>query len=510
MFKRIRQTLLCIVVASIATLNWPVLAIDDIDSTALRSVIEVEEIWEHLEKFQDIAAENDGNRASGLPGFDMSANYVGHALLEAGYQVFVQPFDFPFFQELSEPELEQISPSYVAYASNDADGFFTMQYSGSGDITSVVVPVDVVIPPGEDPNTSTSACEPEDFATFTPGSIALIQRGTCAFLDKARNAWEAGATGVVIFNEGQEGRTDAILGTLQEPLVDIPVVGTTYAIGEELYSENLFGDVFGRMFVDAMTEWRSTSNVLGETLAGREDRVVFVGAHLDSVSAGPGINDNGSGAAVILEIARKMAELGVEPLNKVRFAFWGAEEEGLLGSQFYVDHLTQREINDIAVNLNFDMIASPNYVRFVYDGDGSDTELEGPKGSANVEQVFLDYFADQGLPVEPTDFDGRSDYGPFIEAGIPAGGLFTGADGVKTEEQVEIYGGIAGDPYDPYYHTPDDDINNINVDALDQMSDAAAHAVLTFAMIKTAAKGAADDSSVAREAMVRRASRFVK
>jgi Zn-dependent M28 family amino/carboxypeptidase len=234
---------------------------------------------------------------------------------------------------------------------------------------------------------------------------------------------------------------------------------------------------------------RETVNVIAESPGGRDDRVVVVGAHLDSVPAGPGIQDNGSGSAAILEIALQMAELEIEPRNKVRFAWWSAEESGLLGSQFYVDNLSKREIKDIALNLNFDMIGSPNFVRFVYDGDGSATPLAGPNGSGNIEDVFLDYFASEGLATEPTAFDGRSDYGPFIAVGIPAGGLFTGAEGIKTTEQAAIYGGTAGDQYDPCYHLACDTSDNISLTALDQNSDAAAHAVLTFAMTTSSVNG---------------------
>ncbi len=135
------------------------------------------------------------------------------------------------------------------------------------------------------------------------------------------------------------------------------------------------------------------------------------------------------------------------------------------------------------------MVGSPNFVRFVYDGDGSATPLAGPNGSANVEDVFLKYFADEGLATEPTAFDGRSDYGPFIAVGIPAGGLFTGADGIKTEGQAAVYGGTAGDQYDPCYHLACDTFANNSNMALDQMSDAAAHAVLTFAMTTSSVNG---------------------
>jgi len=193
--------------------------------------------------------------------------------------------------------------------------------------------------------------------------------------------------------------------------------------------------------------------------------------------------------AAILEVAEQMAK--VKPRNKVRFAWWGAEESGLLGSQHYVDNLSQREIKNIALNLNFDMIGSPNFVRFVYDGDGSSTPLAGPNGSGTIERVFLDYFSDEAgaLPVEPTAFSGRSDYGPFIAVGIPAGGLFTGAEGIKTDDEVGIYGGTAGEQYDPCYHLACDTFDNISLTALDQMSDAVAHSVLTFAMTTSSVNG---------------------
>jgi Zn-dependent M28 family amino/carboxypeptidase len=210
-----------------------------------------------------------------------------------------------------------------------------------------------------------------------------------------------------------------------------------------------------------------------------------VGAHLDSVTAGPGINDNGSGTSTILEIAEEMAELGIRNRQKLRFAFWGAEEPGLFGSEHYVESLSDAELGTIYANLNFDMVGSPNYVRFVYDGDGSDTPTAGPPGSAQIEAIFNNYFAGQGLASDPTAFDGRSDYGPFIAVGIPAGGLFTGAEGIKTPEQAQVYGGTAGVAYDPCYHQACDTINNVSTKALSEMGDATAHAVMTLARTRT-------------------------
>ena len=231
---------------------------------------------------------------------------------------------------------------------------------------------------------------------------------------------------------------------------------------------------------------------------------------------GPGINDNGSGSATVLEIALQMAALGVEPTNRVRFTFWGAEESRLLGSQFYVDSLSKPERKDISLYMNFDMVGSPNYVRFVYDGDGSAFGIKGPTGSARIKQVFTEHFESQGLASAPTAFDGRSDYDAFISVGIPAGGLFTGAEGVKTAEQAAIYGGVAGVAYDPCYHQHCDSLTpvadgadaalyaqlaaaydlegNLNMQALEEMADAAAHATLTFAMTTSAVSGTAEAS----------------
>ncbi len=458
-----------------------------IDTSALRDAVTVAGVRAYQQAFQIFADTTGGTREASTLGYQASADYVHDQALAAGYNVTFQEFDYPFFEELEPAELKQIAPTLTIYPYFDVAGFATMAYSGSGDVTAIAEGVDLILPPAPDPNTSTSGCEASDFSGFTSGNIAVIQRGNCSFALIAQNAEAAGAVGVIIFNEGQPGRMDAFLGTLGGPGATAPVVGAAFDVGVELAG----GSVEVRVFVDATSEIRTSSNVIAETPGGRDDRVVVVGAHLDSVPTGPGIQDNGSGSAAILEIALQMAALGIEPRNMVRFAWWGAEESGLLGSQFYVDNLGKRDIKDIALNLNFDMIGSPNFVRFVYDGDGSDTPLAGPNGSKNIEQVFLNYFADEagGLPTEATAFDGRSDYGPFIAAGIPAGGLFTGAEGIKTDEQAAIYGGNVGEQYDPCYHLACDTFDNISLEVLDQNSDAAAHAVLSFAMTTSSVNG---------------------
>jgi Zn-dependent M28 family amino/carboxypeptidase len=457
------------------------------DTTALRNAVTVKGILAHENAFQKIATRNkvDGvaTRAAGTPGYEASVEYVAGKLRGAGYNVTIQPFSFELFEETATPILEQVTPTAKSYTAGT--DFFTMEYSGSGDITAPVQGVDLTLPPSPTPS-STSGCEATDFAGFTAGNIALIQRGTCTFREKAENADAAGASAVIIFNEGQEGRTDAVAGTLSPPIMDLPVVGTSFAVGNELASGS---NVTAHVFTQTQVTVTETENVIADTKTGRTDRVVVLGAHLDSVPEGPGINDNGSGTATILEIALQMAKLGIKPTNQVRFAFWGAEESGLIGSEFYVNSLTKKQQQDIALNLNFDMVGSPNFVRFVFDGDGSDTPVKGPTGSAQIEDVFNDYFASQGLETDPTPFDGRSDYGSFIAVGIPAGGLFTGAEGIKTAAQAAVYGGTAGIAYDPCYHQVCDTIKNVNNTALDQMSDATAHATLVYAMTPSDVSG---------------------
>ena len=174
----------------------------------------------------------------------------------------------------------------------------------------------------------------------------------------------------------------------------------------------------------------------------------------------------------------------VKPRHKVRFALWGAEESGLVGSTYYVNNLSPAELNRITLYLNFDMIGSPNHVFFIYDGDDSDGvgAGPGPAGSEKIEALFEAFYRSRGEAYKGTDFSGRSDYGPFIAAGIPAGGLFTGAEGIKTADEAAIWGGTAGIQYDPCYHLACDTYNNINLHALDVNSDAVAFATLRYAM----------------------------
>jgi aminopeptidase S len=225
-----------------------------------------------------------------------------------------------------------------------------------------------------------------------------------------------------------------------------------------------------------------TFNILADT-SGDPAHTIVVGGHLDSVRRGPGINDNGSGVAAIIETARWMAETGVRPKNRVRFAFWGAEEVDLLGSKHYVKSLSSTELSQTMLNLNLDMVASPNGGRFVHDGDGSTFGDAGPAGSDGIERTFMDYFAQNGLAAEPTVFDGGSDYQPFLRAGIPTGGLFSGDVDRKTADQVEEFGGVEDDDLDPCYHKSCDTLQNIDPKLLNEMAGALGYVTLAYAMV---------------------------
>ena len=271
------------------------------------------------------------------------------------------------------------------------------------DVTAALTAVDLKVPSPGGVYGSTSGCEAADFAGFPAGNIALVQRGTCDFVVKIANAIAAGASAIVIMNEGDTPARSGLAGFNPATTGNIPVLAATTAVGNELRNGVLNGATGRtiRVKVDLITiQNLPTRNVVAQT-PGRSDNVIVVGAHLDSVDDGP-------------------------------------EQKA-----------------DIAGMLNFDLLASPNFVRFVYDGDLS--SFPGPVGgvpaaSAAIEKIFNDYFAAQGLPTAPTAFDGRSDYRAFIQNGIPAGGLFTGAEVRKSPEQAAIYGGAAGEQFDPCYH----------------------------------------------------------
>ena len=437
-------------------------------------------IREHLSKFQEIAERNGGNRLAGTSGYDASAGYVARRMRAAGYRVRFQEFSFPFVSDRSPPVLRVVgAPTQSFRVERD---YTTLGYSGSGAVQAQVVAVDLLVP-SPDSDASTSGCQAADFAGFPRGAVALLQRGTCFFREKLANAVAAGASAVIVFNEGNPGRRTVFAGTLGAPQASIPGLAASFEMGDELRSGVLDGPtgVTVRLETDVVAERRRTRNVIAESRIGRADRLVVVGAHLDSVQRGPGLNDNGSGSALILEVAEQLK--GLRPSNRLRFVWWGAEELGLLGSRHYVRRLSPAARRAHALYLNFDMVGSPNFVRFVYDGDASSTQsrLDLHPASAAIERVFARYFDSRGLAYRETSLGGSSDHAPLAQAGIPVGGLFTGADGSKSSADASVFGGAAGRPYDPCYHRACDNAANLSGVVLTQMTRAAAHAVRHFA-----------------------------
>ena len=452
---------------------------------------------EHMAAFQAIAEANaiDGvpTRADQTPGYDASVAYVVDTMTAAGWNVEVVPFTY----NAANVMLEQLTPDPQDWIAFDAVG------TGEGDVTGNVIPVDINIAEGVGNNANSSGCDGPVVAT-NPGvddfdgldwsgdnDIALIQRGTCSFADKARNAVVAGAEAVVLFNQGNlpstpdNDRLGPVNPTLAPFEVSIPVVGTTYEAGQSLAQEAATAQVVVDFFL------ATSENVIAELPGANDDNVVMAGAHLDSVPEGPGINDNGSGSAALLEVAQNLSNN--KPQNTLRFAWWGAEEVGLLGSTAWVAQQSPEELERIAMYLNFDMVGSPNYIFMVYDADESSFPAPAgvpiPAGSAAIEDTFESYYTLAGVPYDDSEFSGRSDYQAFINNGIPSSGLFTGAEEIKTPEQAAIWGGQAGDAFDPCYHQECDDIDNFDPVALDVNVDAVAFAVLTYAYSTEAVNG---------------------
>jgi aminopeptidase Y len=470
--KLVRLSIIAVIIVSVLAVAPNAMAGPEACDTRVNNThakllecVTLDGVRSHQAALQAIADANGGTRVSGSPGFDQSKDYAVSVFTNAGYNVTVQPFQFQTFVSLTPSILEQVSPAPIGPIANSI-----MSYSGSGDVTAAVTALPA--PPVD----ATPGCEAADFAGFPAGNIALISRGACTFAIKATNSVNAGASGVVIYNN----IAGPLNGTLGNGfMLNIGVTGITQAAGQQLAATP--GLVL-RLRTNTLRGIATTYNVLAESVDGDPNNVVMVGAHLDSVNAGPGINDNGSGSAAILEVAEQMAK--VKPWNKVRFALWGAEESSLVGSTYYVNNLSVEDLNKISLYLNFDMVGSPNHVFFIYDGDDSDVvgAGPGPAGSAEIEKTFEAFFNSRNIPFKGTDFSGRSDYGPFIAAGIPSGGLFTGAEGIKTAAEAAIWGGTAGIAYDPCYHQACDTFANNNDFALDTNSDAVAFAALQYAM----------------------------
>ncbi|CZT10379.1 probable APE3-vacuolar aminopeptidase Y [Rhynchosporium agropyri] len=318
-------------------------------------------------------------------------------------------------------------------------------------------------------------CHVSDYPTKTPKNwIAFIRRGTCAFGDKSSAAGKAGAVAAVIYNN----ENGTLSGTLGQP--DKNHIATFGISNEDaqVYLKDLKAGkkIESSAYIDAIVRNTGTTNIIAQTKGGDQENCVMLGGHSDSVAEGPGINDDGTGSLTLLEIASQLTKYSVN--NCVRFAWWAGEEEGLLGSDYYVSQLSEKENLKIRLFMDYDMLASPNYAYQVYNA----TNAVNPTGSEELRDLYTDWYKSHGLNFTYIPFDGRSDYDAFIKNGIPGGGIATGAEGVKTKEEEAMFGGTAGKWFDPCYHQLCDTVDNLAVGAWELNTKLVAHSVATYAV----------------------------
>ena len=409
----------------------------------LTDAVTVDGLRAHLAALQRIADENEGTRASGTAGYDASVDYVVEQLREAGYEPRLQQVTYTDARQVAPAAVAQISPQPTTYVEDE--DFLPLRYSGSGEVEGAVEAVD--------PDSQTSGCEESDFDGFEPGAIALLRRGGCFFLIKVGNAASAGAAAVLVFNDGSPGHETPMEATLLQP-AELPALSLANDLGEEL----AHADEPARFHVSTSFEASEVeaANVFADLAGVEEQGALLVGAHLDSIAGGPGINDNGSGVAAVLELAKQARRLDYRPRQPIRFAFWAGEEAGLFGSTDYVETLGDDVDDEIGAVVNLDMLGSPNAEAFVYEND------------ARIEESLAEAVRDEGLEPVPVDLAGQSDHAPFVEAGIPVGGLFTGADDL----------GPGGEPHDACYHRACDRLDNVDLEMLEQLADAAGAAIV--------------------------------
>jgi Zn-dependent M28 family amino/carboxypeptidase len=409
----------------------------------LAQAVTTEGLEAHLEALQRIADENGGTRASGTPGYDASVEYVAEQLRQAGYAPQLQRVRYTDSHELAPPELARVSPDPLTYSY--PDDFVSLRYSGSGEVEAPLEAIDA--------DSETSGCDSSDFDDFETGAIALIRRGGCFFFEKVRNAISAGAAAVIVFNDGSPGHEGPIEATLLRP-VKVPALSLANELGEALARQADAGPVRMHVHTTLKAGQTEAANVLADLPGATKGAPLLLGAHLDSIESGPGINDNGSGVATLLELAVQARKLGFQPERPVRFAFWAGEEAGEVGSREYVNSL-ENPIDDIASVVNIDMVGSPNPEAYVYEGDGT------------IQEALSEAVRGEGLDPVPVDLEGRSDHAAFQEAGIPTGGLYSGADEPAAD----------GQPHDNCYHRACDTIGNVDLEFLEKMADALANAV---------------------------------
>lgn len=429
--------------------------------------ITADAMYVHLRALQEIADANGGTRAEGTPGYDASVDYVVKVLRDSGFDVQTPEFERVGITRGGNPGLT------VAGRTFPAEQASLLHTTPRGGLTAITLR-----PP------KPAGCTAADYGTVkVAGAIAVVDDLGCSVVVKHDVAVGKGAVGLLVVSPPRPNGSPA--GLYPEGYyrgLQVPVGIITPDADAALRRTN----APVRLVLDRQPVAVSSRNVVAQTGSGDPRNVVMVGAHLDGIAGGPGINDNGSGVAAVLATA---AALGAQPgtANAVRFAFWGSEEPGVAGSSAYVRALTRDELNDIALYLNVDMIGSPNAGYFTYDGDQSAqpspdvSPADVPEGSAGIERMLAGYLSLAGVRPADMPLSKTRDDAPFLRAGVPIGGVTTGSSQRKTEVQARLWGGRAGVAFDPNYHTRRDDITNVNRDAIAVMGPAVGFAVATYA-----------------------------
>jgi hypothetical protein len=433
----------------------------------LATRVGVDGMYVHLRKLEEIADANNRSRAEGTPGYDASVDYVAQTLRDKGFDV-------------ATPEFERLGVA--------SPGRPTLTASGRGypiDQASLLTPTPAggLRAPTQRPQ-KPSGCAASDYGTKrVTGAIAVVDDTGCSIVDKQDTAVKEGAVGVlVVSNPGASGSPRGLFTPGYYRGLKVPV-GVIDADADAALRRT---DAPVLLVLDAKAAMVKSRNVVAQTKTGDAHNVVMAGAHLDTVAKSPGINDDGTGVAALLETA---AALGSQPqiTNAVRFGFWGSEEAALDGSTKYVQSLDRDALNDIALYLNFDMLGSPNAGYFTYDGDQSGQPNPAvaantvPAGSAGIERTLAGYLNLAGVRPADMPLGKASDYSPFLDAGVPIGGATTGAAQRKTQVQERLWGGTAGVDFDRNYHLPGDTLDNVNRDALAVTGPGVAFVVGTYA-----------------------------
>ncbi len=425
-------------------------------------------MYTHLRELQKIADANDGSRANGTPGYDASVDYVAQFLRNKGFDVQTPEFEVLDRTEGGNPQLT------IGGRNHSVDQASLLITTPRGGLNAVTLR----------PQQAAAGCRAADYGTASmKGAIAVVDDTGCSIVDKQNAAVDRGAVGLLVVSApGSSGSPAGLFtpGYYQQLTVPVGIIGNDANASLRRTSAPV------KLVLDSKPVMKKARNVLAQTKSGDTRNVVMVGAHLDSSAVSPGINDDGSGVAAVLETA---AALGSAPQirNAVRFALWGSEENSLQGATKYIRGLPPGQLDEIALYLNLDMIGSPNPGYFTYDGDQSgqpnpEIPLRAiPDGSAGIERTLAAYLNSAGTRPADMPLTRYTDYYPFLSVGVPVGGLTTGGSQRKTEVQARLWGGRAGAPYDPNYRTPRDTVDNIDRNALSVMGSAAAFAVGTYA-----------------------------